>query len=193
MFTVVAPRAGSFPCKIKIAGSGNPTVAGVHIAAVNGREHRRAPGAAAATEQLELRAGVNTVTVLGRAGGPGALEGLAVAGVASPAAAPRTPFITMEAEAAVCTGALVPVSHDSYNTTTPHLGSEASNRSGCFIGQGQAVSFAANAWFNAVSVRYSIPDAPAGGGLVLVAELLLNGSLARRFELTSAYSWYYGR
>ena len=59
-------------------------------------------------------------------------------------------------------------------------------------GTGQAVQFAAQAEANTLVVRYSIPDAPAGGGIDSTISLYLDGAFVRKIPLTSKYSWLYG-
>ena len=58
---------------------------------------------------------------------------------------------------------------------------------------GQFVEFTAAESANAMVVRYSLPDAPGGGGLDSSLNLYRNGTLWQKLPLTSRYSWLYGR
>ncbi|MEO7286023.1 MAG: glycosyl hydrolase family 28-related protein, partial [Jatrophihabitantaceae bacterium] len=44
---------------------------------------------------------------------------------------------------------------------------------------------------NAITVRYSIPDAPAGGGLTAPLTVSVNGGRSHSMTLTSQYAWLY--
>jgi hypothetical protein len=44
---------------------------------------------------------------------------------------------------------------------------------------------------NAVTVRYSIPDAPSGGGITAPLDVSVDGRHHRRMTLTSQYAWLY--
>ena len=57
---------------------------------------------------------------------------------------------------------------------------------------GEYVEFVAQAPANAVVVRYSLPDSPAGGGINSTISLYQNGKLVKNLPLTSHYSWLYG-
>jgi len=57
---------------------------------------------------------------------------------------------------------------------------------------GQYVEFTARASANAIVVRYSLPDAPAGGGIDSTINLFKNGKFLRKIPVTSRYSYLYG-
>ncbi|MBO3744642.1 right-handed parallel beta-helix repeat-containing protein [Streptosporangiaceae bacterium NEAU-GS5] len=92
-------------------------------------------------------------------------------------------FAEQEAEKAVTNGTLVGPDRTAYT-----LAAEASGRSAVRLAAGQYVEFTLPAAANAVTVRYSIPDAPAGGGTT--ARLDVNG---RTMTLTSQYAWLYNQ
>ncbi|WP_236606907.1 glycosyl hydrolase family 28-related protein [Sandaracinus amylolyticus] len=44
---------------------------------------------------------------------------------------------------------------------------------------------------NSIVVRYSIPDAPGGGGIDSTINVYVNGTLRHRLPVTSRYAWFY--
>jgi len=99
------------------------------------------------------------------------------------------PFVTIEAEDATCTGSVVGPSYGSY-TDPPQVPTEASGRRACFVKEaGEYSEFTAPVSFNAIAVRYSIPDAPQGGGLTTSIALTVDGVARPDVPLTSEYSW----
>ncbi len=61
------------------------------------------------------------------------------------------------------------------------------------LAPGQYVEFTLPGAADAVTVRYSIPDAPAGGGITAPLDVAVNGRHARTATLTSQYSWLYNQ
>ena len=59
-------------------------------------------------------------------------------------------------------------------------------------GAGDHVEFTASAAANALVLRYSLPDAPQGGGVSASLDLLVNGQPVRTLALTSRYTHLYG-
>jgi hypothetical protein len=57
---------------------------------------------------------------------------------------------------------------------------------------GEFVEFDVKAPANTLVLRYSIPDAPAGGGLEAALGLLINGAPVKKLKLTSRFAWNYG-
>jgi hypothetical protein len=53
------------------------------------------------------------------------------------------------------------------------------------------VEFALPAATNAITVRYSIPDAPTGGGVTAPLNVTVNGKNKQTMTLTSQYAWLY--
>ncbi|WP_395242994.1 glycosyl hydrolase family 28-related protein [Agromyces sp. MMS24-K17] len=98
------------------------------------------------------------------------------------------PFLEQEAEHAVTTGTVLAPSRDAYT-----LAAEASGRSAVQLAPGQYVEFTLPAATNAITVRYSIPDAPGGGGIESPLEVRVDGRQPRTMTLTSAYSWLYNQ
>jgi hypothetical protein len=133
-----------------------------------------------------------------RAGAPAASA--APAALAAPARATRAAldpslvagrgadlgFSEQEAENAVTDGTVLGFGTDAYT-----LAAEASGRSAVSLKPGRYVEFTLPAAANAITVRYSIPDAPAGGGTTAPLDVAVNGRDHRSMTLTSQYAWLY--
>ncbi|WP_454042152.1 glycosyl hydrolase family 28-related protein [Cellulosimicrobium sp. Marseille-Q8652] len=103
------------------------------------------------------------------------------------------PFVEQEAESAVTTGTVIGPGRDAYT-----LEAEASGRSAVRLTAGQHVEFTLPAAANGITVRYALPDAPAGGGIraPLDVSVLRQGKkvgVDRRMTLTSEYSYLYNQ
>ncbi len=105
------------------------------------------------------------------------------------------PFLEQEAEHATTTGTVLAPSRDAYT-----LAAEASGRSAVQLAEGEYVDFVLPADADAITVRYSIPDAPEGGGITSplgVGVLREHGGRlipvgpGRTMTLTSEYAWLY--
>jgi hypothetical protein len=97
-------------------------------------------------------------------------------------------FIEQEAETAPNTGTVIS-GRDAYT-----LPSEASGRSAVKLTSvGQYVEFTLPKAANGLTLRYSIPDAPNGGGITAPINLLINGRHALTPVLTSQYAWLYNQ
>jgi len=100
----------------------------------------------------------------------------------------RVNFVEQEAENAVTNGAFIGPGRDAYT-----LPSEASGRSAVRLDEtGQYVKFTLTGDTNALTVRYSIPDAPGGGGIRAPLDVTVNGGHRQTMSLTSQYAWLYG-
>jgi len=100
----------------------------------------------------------------------------------------RVNFVEQEAENAVTNGAVIGPGRDAYT-----LPSEASGRSAVRLDEtGQYVEFTLTGDTNALTVRYSIPDAPGGGGIRAPLDVTVNGGHRQTMSLTSQYAWLYG-
>lgn len=98
-------------------------------------------------------------------------------------------FVTIEAEDANCsTGTIIGPTYTSYSDQ-PHLPTEASNRMACQLSSPDSlVEFVAPQTFNAISFRYSIPDAKNGNGLTLPVVVSVGGKfVCFIFGLFSVY------
>ncbi|MEV6628983.1 glycosyl hydrolase family 28-related protein, partial [Amycolatopsis sp. NPDC051114] len=97
-------------------------------------------------------------------------------------------FLEQEAENARTDGVVIGPDRSAYT-----LPSEASGRRAVRVTAGQYVEFTLPAAANAITVRYSIPDAPAGGGITAPLDVTVNGAHRQRMTLTSQYSWLYNQ
>jgi hypothetical protein len=96
-------------------------------------------------------------------------------------------FVEQEAERARTTGVVVGPDRSAYT-----LPSEASGRSAVTLQPGQYVEFTLPRSANAITVRYSIPDAPTGGGITAPLSVT-SGHLRKTMTLTSQYAWLYNQ
>ncbi|MFD3331739.1 glycosyl hydrolase family 28-related protein [Streptomyces sp. NPDC058700] len=97
-------------------------------------------------------------------------------------------FDEQEAENATTDGTVVGPDRTPYT-----LPSEASGRSAVRLTAGQYVEFVLPRDANALTVRYSIPDAPGGGGITAPLDIGVDGRHRRTMTLTSQYSWLYNQ
>jgi hypothetical protein len=97
-------------------------------------------------------------------------------------------FSEQEAEKAVTNGSVIAADRTAYT-----LASEASGRSAVKLTPGQYVEFTLPKAANAITVRYSIPDAPNGGGITAPLDVTVNGGARKAMTLTSQYSWLYNQ
>jgi hypothetical protein len=73
-----------------------------------------------------------------------------------------------------------------------HIEAEAIGRKAVRLARtGDYVSIKTTAAANSIVVRYSIPDAPNGGGIDATLGLYVNGQRVRSLPLTSRYAWSY--
>jgi hypothetical protein len=57
---------------------------------------------------------------------------------------------------------------------------------------GDYVEFTLPAATNAIAIRFSIPNSPAGNGWDAPLSVLVDGAAVATVTLTSVYAWYYG-
>ncbi|MFJ7987153.1 glycosyl hydrolase family 28-related protein [Streptomyces sp. NPDC096351] len=96
-------------------------------------------------------------------------------------------FDEQEAENARSTGTVIGPDRTPYT-----LASEASGRKAVRLVPGQYVEFTLPRAANALTVRYSIPDAAGGGGITAPLDVSA-GRDRRTMTLTSQYSWLYNQ
>ena len=184
IFTVFAPQSGSFPVAIahqpaRRAIAGNIYVNGIRAAAL--------PEQSNAQINLPMNVGINSISI--RTSAVNRIESLTVRGGAGIARRGATvPFRQYEAEDMI-TNALILQDSRVYR----QFASEASGRSAVkLLNTGDFVEFTTTAPTNSLVVRYSIPDAPGGGGIEATLGLYINGQRVRDLELTSKFAWVYG-
>jgi hypothetical protein len=98
------------------------------------------------------------------------------------------PWTTYEAEEMKTTGTVLGPKYG------PFLVEMESSRQKCvkLTAAGEYVEFAVQSPANAMVIRYSLPDAPDGGGIDSTLSLYQNGKLVKKLPITSRYSWLYG-
>jgi|GEM_PF-1972577 len=107
----------------------------------------------------------------------------------------QTPFVSYEGEAGTLGGGASVVSLTAPPTTeftSPQ--EEAQGRAFAQLSStGQSVSWINNTGhaITAINVRYSIPDAPNGGGITSTLDLYVNGTLRQAIGVNSKQSWIY--
>lgn len=97
-------------------------------------------------------------------------------------------FLEQEAENAATNGTVIGPDRTAYT-----LPAEASGRTAVRLAPGQHVEFTLPADANAITVRYSIPDAPNGGGITAPLRVAVNGKHRATMTLTSQYAWLYNQ
>ncbi|MDQ1730062.1 MAG: hypothetical protein QOK10_221 [Pseudonocardiales bacterium] len=97
-------------------------------------------------------------------------------------------FSEQEAENAATNGSVIGPDRSAYT-----LPAEASGRKAVVLTPQQYVEFALPSAANAITVRYSIPDAPAGGGITAPLDVTVNGTHRKSMTLTSQYAWLYNQ
>jgi hypothetical protein len=97
-------------------------------------------------------------------------------------------FVEQEAESAATTGVVIGPDRSAYS-----LPGEASGRKAVRLTAKQYVEFKLPRAANAITVRYSIPDAPTGGGITAPLDVTVNGSQKTTMTLTSQYAWLYNQ
>ncbi|MEV7403752.1 glycosyl hydrolase family 28-related protein [Streptomyces sp. NPDC091267] len=97
-------------------------------------------------------------------------------------------FAEQEAENAATDGKVIGPDRTAYT-----LPAEASGRKAVKLTPGEHVEFTLPSAANAITVRYSIPDAPGGGGITAPLDVAVNGKKRSTMTLTSQYSWLYNQ
>jgi Alpha-1,3-glucanase catalytic domain D1 len=97
-------------------------------------------------------------------------------------------FAEQEAENAATNGTIIGPDRSAYT-----LPAEASGRTAVKLAPGQYVEFTLPDAANAINVRYSIPDAPHGGGTTAPLTVTVNGGARQTMTLTSQYAWLYNQ
>jgi hypothetical protein len=142
------------------------TVATVGLSVASGSPALAGAGTVAASTPVVTRAALDPSLVAGRGADVG--------------------FVEQEAENAATNGTIIGPTTAAYT-----LAAEASGRSAVSLTPGQDVEFTLPAPANAINVRYSIPDAPAGGGITAPLDVTVNGEHRQTMTLTSQYAWLY--
>ncbi|MBF5031740.1 MULTISPECIES: glycosyl hydrolase family 28-related protein [unclassified Micromonospora] len=97
-------------------------------------------------------------------------------------------YVEQEAEHGRTTGTVIGPDRSAYT-----LAGEASGRRAVRLLPGQYVELTLPRPTNALTVRYSIPDAPGGGGITAPLRVSVGHARARTMTLTSQYAWLYNQ
>ncbi|HWM07641.1 MAG TPA: glycosyl hydrolase family 28-related protein [Actinophytocola sp.] len=97
-------------------------------------------------------------------------------------------FLEQEAENVPTNGTVIGPDRSAYT-----LPAEASGRTAVRLAPGQHVEFTLPRAANAITVRYSIPDTPNGGGITAPLDVTVNGGHRTTMALTSKYAWLYNQ
>ena len=97
-------------------------------------------------------------------------------------------FLEQEAENAVTNGTVIGPDRNAYT-----LPAEASGRRAVQLEPGEWVEFVLPRTTNAITVRYALPDAAAGGGITAPLQVSVDGVHRQTMTLTSQYSYLYNQ
>ncbi|MFJ4230728.1 carbohydrate-binding protein [Cellulosimicrobium cellulans] len=191
--TLAAASAGAQTLTVRFANtSGSARTLGL---VVNGRSEGTialpsGSGWRTANAQVPLRAGVNTVALRATTSGADvAVDSLVTTGETALAArGATTPYTQYEAEAGSTNGTVLAASR-TYGTVQ----AESSGRRAVRLdATGEHISITLTKPASGLVLRYSLPDAPAGGGLTSPLGVYANGSKVTDATLTSKHAWVYG-
>jgi hypothetical protein len=99
------------------------------------------------------------------------------------------PWVTYEAEKMRTTGTVLGPRYDPYQVETESSGQRCVK----LTAAGQYVEFTAAHAANSMVIRYSLPDAPGGGGVHSSLGIYRNGRLVQTCAISSRYTWLYGK
>jgi len=100
------------------------------------------------------------------------------------------PWLEQQAEDGTTNATVIGPSRIKWDAN--HIEAEAIGRKAVRLDNtGQFVAFHIAAAANSIVVRYSIPDAPGGGGIDATLGLYVNGTRVQTLQLTSRYAWSY--
>jgi hypothetical protein len=151
------------------------------------RARRVAPIAASAA--LVLSAVMSTAAVTAATPPPGRETVAALDPALTAGRGASVNSVEQEAENANTNGTIL-----GFDTTAYTLAAEASGRQAVKLtAPGQFVEFTLTRPANAITLRYSIPDAASGGGIDAPVALSVRGKKASMLTLTSKYSWLYNQ
>lgn len=98
------------------------------------------------------------------------------------------PWTTFEAEEMRTTGVVLGPAYEPNRVEVESSGQRAVK----LARAGDYVEFTAGGEFDALVLRYSLPDAPGGGGVETSVALSINGEAVRTVALSSRNAWLYG-
>lgn len=196
-FTVNAQSAGSYEAVIRYAvnAGGAPATLALSVNGLPaGQLALPATGGGWQTQrqQIELRAGINTLSLQPAAAGGAAqlaIDSLTLADSVAPAyRGATTPYTTYEAEQADTNAAILRASRALYDPAAEASGRQAVKLSAT----GDYVSFTLAHPANSIVLRYSLPDSADGAGRTETLGLYVDGQFRQKLTLSSKYAWEYG-
>ncbi len=98
------------------------------------------------------------------------------------------PWTTIEAENMRVSGIVLGPEYAPHRLETESSGQKCVQLSRV----GEQVEFDATAAFDSLVIRFSLPDAPTGGGTASTLDLFINDRLVQRLMLSSRNAWLYG-
>ncbi|HVZ66584.1 MAG TPA: glycosyl hydrolase family 28-related protein [Lacunisphaera sp.] len=98
------------------------------------------------------------------------------------------PWTTIEAESIRTTGTALGPAYAPHRVETESSGQRCVR----LARAGESVEFTADAAYDALVIRYNLPDAMGGGGLPSALDLMVNGHPVRHLPLSSSQAWLYG-
>src|SRR5689334_15509084 len=99
------------------------------------------------------------------------------------------PWTTYEAEEMKTTGTVLGPKYGPFLVEMESSGQKCVK----LCAAGEYVEFTVESAANAMVVRYSLPDAPTGGGIESALNLYQNGQMIKKLRLTSKCTWLYGK
>ena len=195
VFAVNAASDGTTNITLHYRSDGAPKVLAVYVNGTKAFDVTLAATSSAGfsphVDALAMRTGLNTIAYRDEDGSPNtvSVDSLEIANGASRKVRGATmPFTEYEAEAGKTTGVAIGPDR-TYGT----VAAEASGRKAVRLDTiGQYVEWTTSAPANALVVRYSMPDAQAGGGTTGTLSLYVNGSKKQSLAVSSKYAWVYG-
>ena len=197
IFTVLAGSAGTHALNLNFANANpdnrsltvyvNGILAGPTVLAPTGG----ATSWANKTENLTLRAGLNTISCRYDAGDSGGVNLNYVGvdnGLPTAARGATLAYQEYEAEDGATNGDIATASTDYRTVEAQSSGRRlvSLDRTGAYV------EWVAAKAANALVVRYNLPDAVAGGGINAPLSLYVDGVKVRSLDLSSRYAWNYG-
>jgi hypothetical protein len=194
IFAVNAASDGASAVRLRFRNSGEPKDVTLFVNGTNVATTTLAKSDTFVEHQqmLTLRAGLNVIAFVnaGSAASTISVDHLALQnGAARPARGATVPFVEYEAEAGTLSGAGTIIGPDTL------VGTLAANASGrravTLAATGDAVEWTTTAPASGLTVRYSLPDAPGGGGLTGNLALYVDGQKRQELALSSKNAWVY--
>ncbi|MGH7438940.1 MAG: glycosyl hydrolase family 28-related protein [Polyangiaceae bacterium] len=150
--------------------------------------HDGAPDASEGQASVAFDPGdANIDPAVGDGAGYGSADADGGGDAAVPPRGAAVPWDEYEAEDGSTNAMVLPAS-----TALGDMQAEASGRRAVRLeNTGDYVEITALRASNSIVVRYSIPDAPDGGGIDATLDLYVDGALRRALAVTSRYSWLY--